>query len=170
MKVLPTKRLIHAPLPFRTKDNFLTFPLCAKCASLSRQTQCRHSDNERAWWGTYTTFEANMAFEYGFVPLAVYEVWQFDKSEKYDPNVPNSGLFTNMVNTLYKLKLQASGYPAGCDTDEQKTAYVKSIKKHEHIDLDVDKIEDNPPQRATSKVHTCVSFILFTYYITFSYL
>ena len=52
----------------------------------------------------------------------MYEVWQYDTVTKYDPSTGDGGLFAQYMNTFMKIKMEASGYPSQCDTDQEKTS------------------------------------------------
>lgn len=73
-RVLPPQHLRIPLLPYRTLDERLTFPLCAKCANKCQQHLCQHQERERAWTAAYTHVELNRALELGYVVLDVHEV------------------------------------------------------------------------------------------------
>ena len=50
--------------------------------------------------------------------LKVYEVWHYDTITKYDPSTGGDGLFAQYMTTFMKIKIEASGYPSQCDTDQ----------------------------------------------------
>ena len=76
-KVLPPRNLFRTVLYYRNRRKRLTFPLCRICAEDERhnQTECRHTDDERAWIGGYTHAEINKALECGYIVLEAYEVF-----------------------------------------------------------------------------------------------
>lgn len=59
----------------------------------------------------------------------------------------NAGLFAGYVDQWLKLKAEASGWPTGCDTPEQRAAYVEEWWLREGIRLDADNIRHNPGLR-----------------------
>ena len=61
-------------------------------------------------------------------------------------------LFKDYIDTFAKIKLEASGYPKNCVTDEQKQAYVDDILENQGIQLDPAKIVYNPGLRALVKL------------------
>jgi hypothetical protein len=71
-------------------------------------------------------------------------VWHY---EKWDGE-----LFCQYVNTFVGVKQQASGWPVGCDTPEQRQAYVDEFERVEGILLDISRIEDNPALRQMAKL------------------
>ena len=63
-KVLTPCKLYHGVLPVRIKSKLL-FPLCKQCV-LDTCSECRHSEDQRAFWGTFTTIEVQKAIEKGY--------------------------------------------------------------------------------------------------------
>jgi hypothetical protein len=61
-------------------------------------------------------------------------------------------LFNPHIYNLYKIKLEASGYPRDAVTEEQKKAYVDEIYKVEGLQLDPSAIVLNPGRRLTAKI------------------
>jgi len=51
-----------------------------------------------------------------------------------------------------KIKQEASGWPAGVDTEEQKQAYIRAYYEQEGIQLEYDKIQKNPGLRTLAKM------------------
>ncbi|KAL3100301.1 hypothetical protein niasHT_027706 [Heterodera trifolii] len=60
-------------------------------------------------------------------------------------------LFSSYVNTFVGLKVQATGWPEGCVTDEQHQAFVDDFERAEGIRLDSTKMEFNPGLRLIAK-------------------
>ena len=61
-------------------------------------------------------------------------------------------LFKDYIDTFAKIKLEASGYPKNCVTDEQKQAYVDDNLENQGIQLDPTKTAYNPGLRALAKL------------------
>lgn len=141
VRVLPssTHPLRIPLLPYRTLDGRLTFPLCAKCADKRQQRPCRHEERQRSWVAAYTHVELNRALQLGYRVLECFEVWHY---EQWDGE-----LFRRYVNTFVGLKQQASGWPAGCDTHEQRRAYLEEFERAEGIHLDEAQVAPNPGLR-----------------------
>ena len=131
--IVPPARLIHPLLPFR-HHSALMFPLCGKCCTEKHETFCRREGNERALAGTWTTIEIDKAIELQYKLSEVKEVWQFKKR--------SDRLFSDFTNALYKGKLEASGFPDGVTTAEEKLKYLAKISEHESIELDMEKSEE----------------------------
>uniref|UniRef100_A0A183BRD3 Aldo_ket_red domain-containing protein n=1 Tax=Globodera pallida TaxID=36090 RepID=A0A183BRD3_GLOPA len=87
----------------------------------------------------YTHVELNKALQLGYQIVDLFEVWHYDKWD--------GELFREYVNTFVGLKVQASGWPLGCETSEQRKAYVEEFEQIEGIRLNADKIANNPGLR-----------------------
>ena len=96
----------HPVLPVRTmcgKSEKLLFPLCRTCAEQQQQTQCEHTEEERAITGTWCTNEIKKAIEKGYRITKIYEVWHFEKTtdtlfRDYDHDLVGSLVFRSRVN------------------------------------------------------------------------
>ena len=149
-RVVPPYRLFHPVLPYRT-HNKLTFPLCRTCVEENidrplhgKVSWCGHNEQERALTGTWCTPELEKAEQMGYVIQTIHEVWHFRETQV--------GLFEDYVNTWLKLKTEASGWPAWCDTEEKKQLYITQFQEKEGISLEYEKIAVNPGQRALAKL------------------
>jgi hypothetical protein len=49
------------------------------------------------------------------------------------------------------VKQQASGWPEGCETDEQKQAFIAEFERVEGVLLELTLIENNPALRQIAK-------------------
>ena len=105
------------------------FVLCRKCAETENQSICNNSVGDRSLSGTWVSDELQKAVQLGYTLLKVYEVWQYDTITKYDPCTGDGGLFAQYMNTFMKIKMEASGYPSHCDTDQEKTLNVYESTK-----------------------------------------
>ena len=65
----------------------------------------------------------------------MYEVWHFPRQSTY--------LFRRYIDTFFKIKQEASGFPLQCE----KEKYIQEILKREKIVLDSSSIEKNPVRR-----------------------
>uniref|UniRef100_A0A183BUV9 DNA-directed DNA polymerase n=1 Tax=Globodera pallida TaxID=36090 RepID=A0A183BUV9_GLOPA len=143
VRVLPPRDIRIPLLGYRTQDGRFTFPLCATCADRRQQRPCRHSPEKRSWVTAYTHVELNKALELGYVVTDLFEVWHYDEWD--------DTLFSSYVNTFVGLKVQASGWPDGCVTVEQRQAYLDDFWQTEGIRLDPAKIAPNPGLRLIAK-------------------
>ena len=149
-QVLPPRHLYHPVLPYRHEGKLL-FPLCAACVEeempkrpLDRCAECIHTDPQRPLTGTWCTPELAKAVELGYQVQYIYEVWHFDETCQ--------GLFRDYVNTWLKIKVEASGWPEGVETEEAKQRYIQDFLEHEGIELEYDKIKENKGLRTLAKL------------------
>ena len=106
-----TARLIYPLLPLR-RQGALMFPLCYKCCVEKHEDFCMQRKRARALTGTWTTIEIDKAVALGYKLLEVKEVCHFKKR--------SDRLFSDFIDALYKGKLEASGFPNGATTSEEK--------------------------------------------------
>jgi len=148
--VLPPDEL-HIPiLPVKFQGK-LFFPLCTKCMEEHNEQYCKHNDSERMLKGTWGSPELELALQYNYKILRIYTVLHYENSFQGD-NPDPSKFFNGYVNDFLKLKIEASGWPSHCDTEEQKDAYIQEIFERENIQLDRDKIKRNNSLRNTIKL------------------
>ena len=150
-KVLPPANLFHPVLPMRVNGKLL-FPLCKTCAEGSLQRTCTHSDEERAFVGTWVSLELEKAVSMGYKVLERYSAWHFAETTQYNPETHDGGLWANYINLWLKEKQQADGYPAWCETDGDREKYVEDYYTHEGILLEPGKIKRNEGLRTLSKM------------------
>ena len=141
-KMLPPFKLYAPVLPVRV-NNKLLFSLCLTCACTKQQSRCFHGPKERAITGTWTTKEVDYALKKGYTIVETYEIWHWEKKD---------ALFKEYVDSCIKEKQEASGFPKGCITEEQKLKYISDYELHEGIKLDYDKIKKNPGARHVAKL------------------
>ena len=150
-KFLPPKFLLHPVLPVRINGK-LMFPLCYKCAQEENFGDCKCSKSDRAFTYTYCIPEIEVAINMGYLIEEIYEVLHWPDSSIHDKTRPDSGLFTNYVNTFLKLKQEASGFPPNISTEVEKDEYIRLYLENEGILLDKEMIRKNPGIRSISKL------------------
>jgi hypothetical protein len=141
--VSPPRNLFIPVLPCKI-NNKLHFTLCRSCSSFNIQGKCDHSEEARLLTGVWTTPELKVAIEQGYNILFVYEVWSW--------NFWCSDIFREYVDTFYRLKVKASGFPDWCTTLEMKKKYVKELEAKEGVILSVDEIKYNKGLRTVAKL------------------
>ena len=150
-EILPPRRLYFPVLPVRMHGKLL-FPLCRTCCEESSECDCVHDDEaDRAFIGTWVSNELQVAVEYGYKILRIFEIWQY-QTTRYDSNTGQGGIFAGYIDEFFALKTEASGYPRDCSTDEQKDAYMREMEAKEGIKLDQANIENNPGKRSVAKL------------------
>lgn len=126
--------------------------MCRTCAETQNTSSaCGHDETQRSMTGTWVLCEIKMALKYGYKILDKIEIWEYNM-EQYDPKTKTGGLSTDYMKTFLKIKQEASGWPAKCNTPEQRLDYITSYEELEGIKLDVEKIEVNPTYRSLAKL------------------
>jgi len=157
--VLPPKTLLHPVLPYRTDK--LLFPLCRTCADLRQCTPCHHKDGERMIEGTYTTVEILKAIKMGYELIAIHQVYHFQAKSK--------NLFDGYMKTFLKMKYEASGWGEEL-SEEEKNAKIAKIRETDGIEINKDKVQDNPGLRTIAKLLlNSVSCLRLSNFISFIY-
>ena len=141
-KVLAPSKLYHPVLPVRVKGK-LFFPLCKQCVTTCPDG-CRHSEDERSFWGTFTTIEVMKAIEKGYKVLQIKQNWHFEET--------SSDLFSEYVNYLLRLKQESSGFSDWVQTPKDQAKYISDYFKHERVLLRMDYICKNPGLRALARL------------------
>lgn len=81
-------------------------------------------------------------------------MYHYLNTTQYDRETRKGGLFAPFMDKFLKDKTEASGYPDGVDTDEEKAAFIVELYDKEGIEMDPELIEYNPVRRGNSKVCT----------------
>ena len=120
----------------------LLFPLCQACATqqmdlplLQRGYDCCHSEDERCIEGTWCTPELQEAERQGYEILQIIEVYHFPDEQQRE------GLFAPYINMWYKVKTEASGWPAWCTDDEKKNQFIRQFEEREGIRLSAEELD-----------------------------
>ena len=123
-KVLPPRGLRIPLLPCHINGK-LMFVLCRACAETTNCDVCGHTRSERCLTGTWVSVELQKAVAIGYVIVEIYEAWNYDETTVYDQATSKGGLFAQYMNTFMKIKMESSGYPVGCTTAQEKTAFIE---------------------------------------------
>ena len=127
-------------LPVRLKcgqSDKLLFPLCRTCATTQQQSKCNHTNDERAFTGTWCSNEIALALQKGYRILEIYEVWHFAKT--------TDTLFRDYVRDFMKLKMESSA-PPGEDMD----VFKQRVKNH--LGIELGEIKYNAGMRQIAKL------------------
>ena len=152
--IRPPRQLYHPVLPVRIQGKLL-FPLCAACAEeqlerplLERSPECPHTDLEREMIGTWCTPEIEEAVSQGYEVVRIIEVYHFPEDQR------KKGLFADYIDKWYRIKTEASGWPAWCDTEDKKADFIQRFKAKENIDLRPEELNKgaNPGLRSLAKL------------------
>lgn len=154
-KILPPQDLYLPVLPLNI-NNKLLFTLCFKCASNQENNfNCEHQASERCLEGTWCSLEIDKALEKGYQLIEYQQIWEFKVKSEYDQTLKKGGLFTEYINANLKGKVEASGFPNHCKTEEDKVKFIKAYFEKEGIILDSSNIKINAGARAGFKEKLC---------------
>ena len=148
--ILPPKGL-HIPVLPSKIDGKLYFPLCFTCAKL-KLNKCDHNDQDRSLQGTWVSLEIQTAIKHGYKVIKIHEVWHYDEQTQYDPSTREGGLFADYVDMFLKYKEEASGFPDGVDSEEEKDKYINDFYIQEGVILEKSNIKHNPGIRSVMKL------------------
>ena len=124
------KDMYHAVLPIKIqcdKSEKLLFPLCRRCAE-TKQHECNHNEDERAFIGTWCTNELEKAIEKGYEVKKIYEVWHFEKT--------SDSLFKEYVSRFVKIKMESSTLATGPECLYKSDDHFKDVVK-ERLGIDL---------------------------------
>lgn len=155
-RILAPKKMYIVPLA-NSVNGKLQCVLCSACAEKQMTTSCKHSDNERALIGTWTTPELELAVSQGYKILESYESWHFTQSKQYkksdDPNIPSEmGLFGGFITNFLHLKTMASGPPRPNMTPAELQTFCDEFTARFNVPLNPTLLEFNAVQRSTTKL------------------
>ena len=150
-KVLAPHQLYHTVLPVHS-DGKLLFPLCRSCIPdelekpmILRRCACTHSEEERAFTGTWCTPELMKALEKGYKILHVYEVFHFKETMK--------GVSPSYIKCWMKVKAENSKLPSWVQTREDKERFAADYERTQGVKLDVEHLNgENKGARSIAKI------------------
>lgn len=116
--VSPPRRLDFPVLPYRLHKKLMFF-LCLTCAAKLSQCSCDHNDKERQFTGAWVMDEVKLVLAKGYQIVKIHEIWEYEVTQ-YDPVTRTGGFFSEFINHFLKMKVEASGWPKSCKTDEHK--------------------------------------------------
>lgn len=112
---------------------------------------CKHNEFERSICGVWSIFEIKCSILRGYKLLETIEIWSYD-TVKYSQETKTNTLFTEYVKTFMKIKQEASGWPAGCETAEQRDSYIKHCADVDGIMIDKESVKENKAYRQVCKL------------------
>ena len=139
-KIEPPRGLYHPVLPVRLrcgKSDKLLFPLCRTCATTQHQEKCNHTNDGRAFTGTWCTNKIALALKKGYRILEIFEAWHFHET--------TDTLFRNYVRDFMKLKMDSSKPPK-----EDIVVFRKKVK--DHLGIELGDIKYNAGMRQIAKL------------------
>ena len=120
------------------------YPLCFTCALTENSGLCHCSDRDRIIRGKWTSEEIKEALRQGYEIVEVYQMVHYHERDQE--------MFPNYIKSLYVDKQEASGWPAECQTDEQKVSFCMEFQSRMGVPLDPAKVQSNPGRRTIPKL------------------
>lgn len=147
-QITPPRNLRHPLLPSHINGK-LMYVLCNKCAEITSEARCEHTDDERTLSGTWVIVEVKKALELGYVLKQIFCIWHYKEIA-----LSNDGqnVYKEFINKWMKIKLQASGWPKENMTSEDKKAHMANIARFEGISMEEDKICKRKDLRTIGKL------------------
>ncbi|KAK3917051.1 DNA polymerase [Frankliniella fusca] len=146
--VLPPLDLLLPLLPWRSPNGRLLFVLCRTCGEEENQGGCTHNrDEDRCLKGVWPVPEVRKALQLGYIILKVEEVWHYPHTMQYDVKTGEEGLFSKFITHWMRKKIEASGWPSHCSTEEAKEEFIEGNKKLLGITVDPAAMKKNASLR-----------------------
>ena len=105
-------------LPFRLESGKSIAMGCRDCAISQRRDFCECDDNKRAWLDVYSLEEIEVALDYGYEIVHIYEMYYWLKGDF---------LFADFMKLLASIRLKATPVPKEWENQVEK--YVQFINK-----------------------------------------
>ncbi|XP_052126756.1 uncharacterized protein LOC127750132 [Frankliniella occidentalis] len=146
--VLPPRDLLLPLLPWRSPNGRLLFVLCRTCGEQENQGPCIHNlDEERCLRGVWPVPEVRKALQLGYLILKTEEVWHYPNTMQYNVQTGEEGLFSKFITHWMRKKIEASGWPSHCTSDEAKQEFVDGNKRLLGITVDPAAVKKNASLR-----------------------
>ena len=145
VRVLAPRNLM-VPYLLHKIDGKLMFFLCREC-SLNGAVQCRpccHNRFERSWVDMYTSIDMHGAFKVGYEVSEYHELWHYPRG--------GSKFFRDFILNIVKRKIECSGFPPTCTTDESKHFYVDELMEKSLVKTSIECIWSDPAGRYLNKI------------------
>ena len=108
-------------------------------------------DAERVLEGTWVIDELRLAVNKRYKILEIYEIYEY-RVTQYNPETGEGELFVEYIDTFFKLKAEASGYPSWVRTPADEDRYIEMFRQSEGVRLDKDCIRYNAAKRGLAKL------------------
>ena len=145
VRVLPPSNLF-IPCLAPEMGGKLLFCLCRACASNGsiQRSSCTHNELERSWIDVYTSIDIERALSLGYVILEYKEIWHYNEG--------GGRIFRDFILNIVRRKIECSGFPPGCDSEESKREYVSNFKQRCSINLELNNVRKVPAGRYLNKI------------------
>ena len=142
-KVLPPDDVMFPVLHTSIRKKQM-YPLCYTCAMNEYHGLCQCSVEDRMIRGKWTSEEIKEALRQGYEIVDIYQMVHYEERDQE--------MFSKYIKSLYVDKQEASGWPAECQTDEQKVEFCMEFQRRMGVTLDPAKIHSNPGRRTIPKL------------------
>ncbi|KAL3099811.1 hypothetical protein niasHT_028589 [Heterodera trifolii] len=140
VRVIPPRGLSIPILPVKL-DERLLFSCCHRCAGkfralgTRRHHKCTHSDEQRAYTGTYTHIELGRALDSGYRVDRFWRAWHYEEW--------SDQIFKDYVRLMIKLKVESSGFPDGVHTEVHKQMFADEyLRRYNEISAIIPLTDD----------------------------
>ena len=146
-RVLPLSNLF-IPCLAHKMDGKLLFCFCRTCASNGsiQRSSCTHNELERSWIDVYTSIDTERALSLGYMILEYKEIWHYNEG--------GGRISRDFILNIVRRKIECSGFPPGCDSEESKREYVSNLKERCSINLELNNVRKDPTDRYLNKIMT----------------
>ncbi|KAL3100219.1 hypothetical protein niasHS_000229 [Heterodera schachtii] len=145
VRVIPPRGLRIPVLPMKL-DERLLFSCCHRCASKFRHLgtrlphNCEHTDQQRAYCGTYTHIELARALECGYRVDRFWRAWHYEQW--------SDQIFKEYV----RLMIEASGFPDRVQNEQQKQTFAEEYMRQYNVQMDLSRVNKNAGLRFIAKL------------------
>uniref|UniRef100_A0A183CCG1 DNA-directed DNA polymerase n=1 Tax=Globodera pallida TaxID=36090 RepID=A0A183CCG1_GLOPA len=99
---------------------------------------------QRSYTGNYTHIELERALQNGYKIDRFWRAWHYEHW--------SDQIFKEYVRLFLKLKIEASGFPEGVVSDEQKRIFAAEYLRIYHVQIDLESVKKNPGLRFIAKL------------------
>ena len=64
----------------------------------------------------------------GYIIVSIYKAWNYGETTVYGQAPSKGVIFAQYMNTFMKIKMEASEYPVGCTTPQEKTTFIERVR------------------------------------------
>ena len=129
------------------------FCLCKSCATeRNSDGECDHETfDETTLIVTWVIDEVRLAVQNSYEVIEIFEVYEYAVTQ-YDPQTGQGGFLIEYVDTILKLKTEASGYLEWVRTSEDEDRYISNFHDIDSIRLNKEAIRPNAAKRVLAKL------------------
>jgi hypothetical protein len=143
--VLPPRGEFIGVLPYHA-DGRLVFPLCATCAEQCwQEAKCPHSDQERQFQGTFTSFELEAALQAGYRITHLCQIWHWPEEKR------SNQIFAPYLKKMLGEKMRSKALSKNW-SPEKKQLFVDKLNKTYGFSLTPEDFGDNPGMKLVAKI------------------